>query len=89
MPVADPFCERVYHHGSPGSASLARLDADALVILLDAQTTRVCKAVLGEQLTETDFRHEADELPIRGAGYAIGVRCEITPSAIMRRWPRM
>jgi peptide subunit release factor 1 (eRF1) len=45
---------------------VARLEADytnALVMLIDAHTARVCEVVLGEFLTEADFTREAAEVP--------------------------
>jgi hypothetical protein len=69
FPSPIPFENEFTIADRPALRQLARLDADytnALVVLLDAQTARVCEVVLGELLTETDFSREADELPIQG-----------------------
>jgi peptide chain release factor subunit 1 len=69
FPSPIPFENEFTIADRPALRQLARLDADytnALVVLLDAQTARVYEVVLGELLTETDFRGEAAELPIQG-----------------------
>jgi peptide chain release factor subunit 1 len=69
FPSPIPFENEFTIADRPALRQLARLDADytnALVVLIDTQTARVCEVVLGELLTETDFGRETSELAIQG-----------------------
>jgi Bacterial archaeo-eukaryotic release factor family 10 len=68
FPSPIPFENEFAIADRPALRQLARLDADytnALVVLIDAHTARVCEVVLGELLTEADFSREAAEVPIQ------------------------
>jgi peptide chain release factor subunit 1 len=69
FPSPIPFENEFTIGDRPALRQLARLDADytnALVVLIDEQSTRVCEVVLGALLTEADFRREAAELTPQG-----------------------
>ena len=68
FPSPIPFENEFTIADRPALRQLARLDADyinALVVLVDAQSARLCEVVLGQLLTETDFRGEAADLAIQ------------------------
>jgi hypothetical protein len=72
----------------PALRQLGRLDADytnALVVLMDAYSARVCEVVLGGLRTEAYFSRDDGELPSLGGGCATGVRWHLTPISIMKR----
>jgi peptide subunit release factor 1 (eRF1) len=69
FPSPIPFENEFAIADRPALRQLARLDADysnALVVLIDAQTARVCEIVLGELLTEADFSRESAEVAAQG-----------------------
>jgi peptide chain release factor subunit 1 len=69
FPSPIPFENEFTIMDRPALRQLARLDADytnALVVLMDAQTARVCEVVLGGLLTEAYFSREDADLPKLG-----------------------
>jgi peptide subunit release factor 1 (eRF1) len=61
LPAPLPFEDEFTIADRPALRQLARLDEDytnALVVLVDSHTARICEVVLGGLLTETDFARE-------------------------------